>query len=357
MSLADISRPTLLIREKVCRANIARMQKKAAEGKMLFRPHFKTHQLLEVGRWFREAGIEAITVSSASMALKFAADGWSDITIAFPANIREAGLFNRLAATIRLNLLLDSPVTAAALGRLMKHPTGIFIEIDCGQERSGLSYADKAGIDETLAVIRNSPLLSFRGFLTHAGQTYAAGSREEIIRIHRQTSARLQQLKERYRAGFPEMHISIGDTPSCSILPLVEGADEIRPGNFVYYDLMQHYLGSCSLDDIAVAVACPVCGIYPQRNEVLIYGGAVHLSREYLNRDGVFYGLPVLLRDDGWAEPLSGSRLVSLSQEHGLIRTSPGQAAGIRHGGLIGILPVHACLSAALLQDEYMIMR
>jgi D-serine deaminase-like pyridoxal phosphate-dependent protein len=356
MPLADIIRPTLLIREKACRANIAAMQQKAAEGKMLFRPHFKTHQLLEVGRWFREAGIEAITVSSASMALKFAADGWSDITIAFPANIREAGLFNRLAATIRLNLLLDSPVTAAALGRMMKHPAGVFIEIDSGQGRSGLPYGDLTGIDETLQVIRNSPLLRFMGFLTHAGQTYLAESREAVIGIHRQTTARLQQLKERYRGEFPDLLISTGDTPSCSMLPALEGADEIRPGNFVYYDLMQYYLGSCSLDNIAVAVACPVCGIYPQRNEVLIYGGAVHLSREYLNRDGIFFGLPVLLHEDGWQEPLIGSRLVSLSQEHGIIRTTAEQPAGILPGGLIGILPVHACLSAALLQDDYMIL-
>jgi len=32
--------------------------------------------------------------------------------------------------------------------------------------------------------------------------------------------------------------------------------DEIRPGNFVFYDLMQYRIGSCSVGQIAVAMAC-----------------------------------------------------------------------------------------------------
>ena len=63
---------------------------KAAANQLIFRPHFKTHQSVKTGEWFREAGVTAITVSSVSMAQKFADAGWDDITIAFPLNIREA---------------------------------------------------------------------------------------------------------------------------------------------------------------------------------------------------------------------------------------------------------------------------
>ena len=126
--------------------------------------------------------------------------------------------------------------------------------------------------------------------------------------------------------------ISVGDTPSCSIIDDLGDADEIRPGNFVYYDLMQYYLGSCSFDDIAVSVACPVAGIYPERDEIVIYGGAVHLSKEYADKGGKHFGLIVRYTEDGWSLPLPGARLISLSQKHGIIRTNQEILNTIKHG-------------------------
>ena len=61
------------------------MVDRAAAADVDFRPHFKTHRSREVGRWFRDFGVAAITVSSVDMAQYFSNDGWDDITIAFPA--------------------------------------------------------------------------------------------------------------------------------------------------------------------------------------------------------------------------------------------------------------------------------
>ncbi len=81
--------PTLLLDEEKCRDNIRQMARKAADNNVVFRPHFKTHQSVEIGGWFREEGIEKITVSSLRMAKYFAGDGWKDILVAFPVNILE----------------------------------------------------------------------------------------------------------------------------------------------------------------------------------------------------------------------------------------------------------------------------
>jgi D-serine deaminase-like pyridoxal phosphate-dependent protein len=151
---------------------------------------------------------------------------------------------------------------------------------------------------------------------------------------------------------YPKAIISIGDTPACSIVQDLSGADEIRPGNFVYYDLMQEKLGSCQFQDIAVSVACPVTGIYPERNEIVIYGGAIHLSKEYLEEDGRYFGLVVQYEDNEWSSPVPGTRVVSISQEHGMIKTTPEFIASVKHGDMLGILPVHSCLTANLLQDH-----
>src|SRR6476620_10300974 len=92
--LKQITRPTLLLDEARCRRNIERMASKARRSNVRFRPHFKTHQSAQIGEWFREAGVNAITVSSVKMAEYFASHGWDDITIAFPANWREIEAIN-----------------------------------------------------------------------------------------------------------------------------------------------------------------------------------------------------------------------------------------------------------------------
>ena len=351
-----ITRPTLVINKDICRANIRGMADKARASRVIFRPHFKTHQSLQIADWFRDQGVDRITVSSAEMAMKFAKAGWNNITIAFPANIRETDTYNKLAEKLELNLLTDSLEATEALVSKLNTETGIFIEIDTGYGRSGVHYANEEMIRETIHIIDNARKLSFKGFLTHSGNTYSATNTGQIKDIYNKTIAELRSLKDKYLNTHPDIIISVGDTPSCSLIDDLSGADEIRPGNFVYYDLMQYYLGSCKLSDIAVSVACPVTGIYPDRNEIVIYGGAVHLSKEFLEQDGRFFGLVVNYIDDGRTSPLADTRLVSISQEHGIIRTSPEFLKTVKHGDLLGILPVHSCLTANLLKDQMIIV-
>lgn len=351
-----ITRPTLVINEDICRANIRGMANKASTSRVIFRPHFKTHQSLQIADWFRDQGVDRITVSSAEMAIKFAKAGWNDITIAFPANIREIDIYNKLAEKLDLNLLTDSLEATEALVSKLNTETGIFIEIDTGYGRSGVHYSNEEMIREIIHIIDNAPKLSFKGFLTHSGNTYSATNTGQIKDIYNKTIAGLRSLKDKYLNTHPDIIISVGDTPSCSLIDDLSGADEIRPGNFVYYDLMQYYLGSCKLNDIAVSVACPVTGIYPDRNEIVIYGGAVHLSKEFLEQDGRFFGLVVNYTDDGRTSPLADTRLISISQEHGIIRTSPEFLKTVKHGDLLGILPVHSCLTANLLKDQMIIV-
>ncbi|MCD6346711.1 MAG: alanine racemase, partial [Bacteroidales bacterium] len=100
--MLEISVPTLLIDEEKVKRNINRMLAKARDHACTLRPHFKTHQSVEIGEWFRDKGVEKITVSSFDMALKFASAGWNDITVAFPVNILEISKINIIASTIDL---------------------------------------------------------------------------------------------------------------------------------------------------------------------------------------------------------------------------------------------------------------
>ena len=155
--------------------------------------------------------------------------------------------------------------------------------------------------------------------------------------------------------GFNEdIKISYGDTPSCSLVDDLSYMDEIRCGNFIFYDLMQYFLGSCSEGEIAIIMAAPIVAKYPDRNEIAIHCGAVHLSKErILDKSRWIYGKIVLLKNNSWTESLKDTCLAKISQEHGIIKTSKEYLEKLKIGDLVGILPVHSCLTVNLMKYYY----
>jgi D-serine deaminase-like pyridoxal phosphate-dependent protein len=347
-----IIQPTLLLDEAKCRKNIAAMFEKAKRNNVQFRPHFKTHQSHEIGRWFRDLGVDKITASSLSMAEYFARDKWNDITVAFPVNVLEIETINRLAERITLNLLVESTESVKILNGGLRHPVNVFIKIDIGNHRTGISFDNLMLIDTVLRAVESTPNINFIGFLSHAGHSYDAKSLEEISTIHHESIARLTMLKQHYANRYPHLILSIGDTPACSVMEYFSGVDEIRPGNFVFYDLMQSKIGSCSNNEIAVAMACPIVAIHKERNELIIYGGAVHFSKERFedNIKGTIYGEVVENRQEGWGETIEGMYLLRLSQEHGTVHVPGHLIDHYKIGDIVKILPVHSCLTSNLMK-------
>lgn len=351
-----ITKPTLVIHRERVQRNIAMVVRKTGEQQVRFRPHFKTHQSAEVGEWFRGQGVEAITVSSVDMAAYFADHDWKDITIAFPCNIRELPRINELAARVRLNLLLESPETAAALQAGLHAPLPVWIKIDVGTGRTGIPWDRHTQIAALAGQIADSSRLTLAGLLTHAGHSYRATSPQEVKALYRETVGRLNEVRE-YLAGrgLAGLEISVGDTPSAALVDSLSGIDEFRPGNFAYFDVMQLRHGVCREEEIAVAAACPVVAKHPERREVVIFGGAVHLSKEVI-RDAQgreILGLVALPHpQNGWGRSLAQTYVARISQEHGIIKTDDGIIAGIQVGDLLMVLPVHSCLTADLLRGN-----
>jgi D-serine deaminase-like pyridoxal phosphate-dependent protein len=347
MTHPGISRPTLLLDEAKCRANIARMAAKARAGGVALRPHFKTHQSAEIAQFFRDEGITACTVSSVAMAEYFAHHGWNDITLAFPLNPREAQALNRLAAQIRLAVCA---VNAEALEQTAPHLTHnlqVWIELDTGYHRTGIDPANQAAIQSVIAAIQRHPHYSWLGFLDHAGHTYACRGADHVLEVSRQARQLLVQTGSRYRQQHPQVQLSTGDTPGCSVADTWDGVNEIRPGNFVFYDLTQQAIGSCTASQIAVALACPVVALHPEREEIFLHGGAVHLSKDSLQKNQtVVFGQPVKLTDTGWTFSFPDSYVKSVSQEHGKIHWPAHYFSQVQAGDVLGIVPVHSCLTA-----------
>ncbi|MBO6793393.1 MAG: alanine racemase [Balneolaceae bacterium] len=328
--------------EKVA-SNIKTMADNATKHKLEFRPHFKTHQSLVIAQLFKEHGVTGITVSSIYMADFFSKHGWNDITVAFPAGLSNVKLYDSIAKRSKLKVLAVDKAVVKKINNAISESISMYIEIDPGYGRSGIRYDNFALIDELLTAINSSENIQFEGFYCHAGHTYKCTSKKEIVALTDPILESLGTLKTKYGGN-----ISFGDTPSCSVRDNFDGIDQISPGNFVFYDWMQTQIGACTPEQIAVTMHCEVVAKFPERNEVLIHGGAVHFSKDFvLNKDGErVYGFVKSKMNAG-----SESYIKSLSQEHGLVACSQAEFSAIEIGDIIEVFPIHSCLTANLMRE------
>lgn len=362
MDLSKLERPVFLVDKSKVLRNAERMSRKARESGVSLRPHFKTHQSADVAEWLKGLGVRKITVSSLEMTEYFNRSGWNDITIAVPVNIHQIPRIDALAGTVNLHVIIDSEYAAVRLKEGIARPLNVWIEIDTGDHRTGIP-AER--IDRILSLARllgRAPALRFQGILTHDGHAYDAAGAPEILSIHEESLAALRSIKQALEAGgFSPCLVSMGDTPSCTLVDrFLPPISEIRPGNFVFYDLKQKSLGVCRDEDIAVGVACPAISKNVDRNELVIYGGSVHISRESLPLPSgrPFFGqIARLTADQGeWTAPLPGVYLSALSQEHGKVSGPEDFIRSVEIGDTLVVLSVHSCITASLF-SEYQVLK
>ena len=344
--MIDIIKPTLLLNKEKCLNNLNRINNLAQLNNINFRPHFKTHQSLEVGRWFKKFGVKSITVSSVSMA-KYFSDEWDDILIAFPINILELEEIKFLQNKIKLSILIDSYESLKLVDMNLKNKINVYLKVDVGYNRAGIRYDNIESINKIINFSESSDIINFMGFISHFGNTYNSKSKHEIKEVFLKSIKKLKNLNN----IFPNIDISVGDTPSCSIIEdYPDFITEIRPGNFIYYDIAQFKIGSCKLKDIAIRVVCPIVSIYEDRSCMLIYCGSVHLSKDYiLENEKKCYGYVYL--GDYWSLDNKIGKIVSLSQEHGIVKLDKNEDFKI--GQNVSIVPVHSCLTVDKMRELY----
>jgi D-serine deaminase-like pyridoxal phosphate-dependent protein len=352
--MPEITRPTLLLDEKKCKRNIARMAEKAGRHAVKLIPHMKTPQSHKIAGWCADEGVEAITVSSVKMAGYFARDGWRDITIAFPVNVLEIKAINDLLDQgVDLKLFLLDEQVALRLDGLLSAPAKVLIDLDAGYHRTGLSTDDIPGIEALARTIAEAKNLELYGLYFHPGNTYHSHNIEEIRQIWSAAIRKVNYVRTALGGIKSDLKVRMGDTPGCTLVEQMEGVDEISAGNFIFYDLVMNYLDVCDEEDIAVAVACPVVAKNTVRREIVMHGGAVHFSKDHLfdQDEQKFFGEVVILQEGGWSPVIAGVKVKSLSQEHGILAATDEVFDQIQVGDVLGILPIHSCLTANLMKS------
>lgn len=355
VTLRNVATPAFIVDRAIVQRNCDTMREKARASGVAFRPHVKTHKSVEMGRMQHGGAAGPITVSTLAEAELFATDGFRDITYAVPIAPEKLARAADLAARIdRLSILIDSERALHAIeayGSSHGVTFDVFLKVDCGYHRAGVDPGNPDSARLAIAMAR-SEHVRFQGLLTHAGHSYNARDREEVARIAGEEAASLT----RFRAllapeGLGETQRSVGSTPTLSVLDRFIECDEVRPGNYVFFDAFQSTLGSCSIEDVAVSVLTTVVGSYPERNALIVDAGALALSKD-TSPDHLIPTFGYGLVCDEELRPLP-MRIVALSQEHGKIETKAPVPVGTR----LRILPNHSCLTAAMFATYHIIDR
>lgn len=353
----DLTTPAFLVEESVVRRNCDAMREKAERSGVILRPHMKTHKTLEVGRMQVGPKGGPITVSTLAEAEFFAAGGFDDITYAVPVSPDKLARASALAGRIRrLNLLIDSFEALRAMEEFhARHGRGfdVFLKVDCGYHRAGVDPESPEAMQLALSMAR-STAVHFQGLLTHAGHSYHGHNVSEILTIAGEETAALTRFRDRLaEQGIGNLLRSIGSTPTVSVVKSISDADEIRPGNYVFFDAFQAGIGACDLSQCPVSVLSTVIGCYPWHGHLLTDAGALALSKDtgpdHVDSD---CGFGVVCDLELRRLPL---KLKVLSQEHGRIE-GPGETiARFPVGTRLRIMPNHSCLTAAMF-DTYHVL-
>ncbi|HEX8142999.1 MAG TPA: alanine racemase [Pyrinomonadaceae bacterium] len=348
--LDELKTPGLLLDVERVKRNALKIGARVRALGAKLRPHVKTHKCVEVARIQTEGHDGALTVSTLAEARAFIAHGFTDITYAVPI---EPGKFDeaiRLAGDCeRLALITDDaeiPPLLDDAARLAGARLDIFLKVDCGYHRCGVEPSAPEAL-EIPRRINDSSNLNFAGILTHAGHSYHCRSREEVLGVARHERDLMKDFAARLRdLGLPVPTISIGSTPTITSIDHLQGIDEARPGNYIFFDLFQTAIGSCDLDDCALSVLASVVHRDRTRRKVVIDAGAIALSKDR--------GAVELDSSSGYGQVLDmegnhlGLRVNALSQEHGEISVEEESTLDrLKVGTRLRVLVNHSCLTAA----------
>lgn len=356
MRLLDLPTPSLILDRTRLSENTARMHARARDLGVTLRPHLKTAKSARVAE-LATGGKGPITVSTLAEADYFLNHGFRDITYAVgivPAKLDHVAQLQRAGANLKI--LTDNVAVATAIaarGRELGQTFQVLIEIDTGLGRGGIA-PDAPDLLAIAGALGDGAELV--GVLAHAGHSYECESVTEVKQIAEEERAGAVAAATRLRqAGFPCPVVSVGSTPTAIHADRLDGVTEMRPGNYVFFDLFQVGVGSCRMEDLAVSVLASIIGHHRPRNHLLIDAGGLALSKDVganRHRPGTGYGTICLPLGK---VPLPGLAVVDVHQEHGIVAHAKGLDAvsplpfdRFPIGSRVRVLPNHVCMTAAM---------
>ncbi|XP_068197228.1 D-serine dehydratase isoform X2 [Antennarius striatus] len=344
-ALSSLETPALVVDLDKVKRNVQTMKERCEGGGVRLRPHMKTHKTLECADIMTGGSRRCIVVSTLAEACFYGDHGYDDILYAYPLPFDKVERCATLSERLDLfQVLLDHP---EALERLRRRPLAggrlwhVWLKLDCGNGRAGVLHSD-AGAVQLAQAIAGAEGVELTGVYAHCGNTYYCKGVEQIQAVAQETTDLTLQFMEKLKAVGITCKSSIGSTPSCSHpVKDMSRLSEVHPGNYVFYDMQQSLIGSCSLEDVAVRVLTRVIGHCPHRNQLLIDCGWCGLSQDGSGKLPTGYAV---------IEGHPNLKLASMTQEHGRVEPLSGALDFGRYplGALLQLIPYHACATAMM---------
>lgn len=340
-NIAEIDSPALLFYPERIERNIQRTLD-IAGGTTRLRPHVKTHKCAEIVRMQCAAGItkfKCATIAEAEMATLAGAD---DVLLAYqpvgPRAKRWARLVSEYGLMAQFACIVDNAASIRELADLyhpIVGPYRVFLDIDCGQHRTGVPAGPLAM--ELYKQISEDDRLAPVGLHVYDGQIHDVDLNQRKAKCD-DAFAPVEALRcELLAAGMSVPTIVAGGTPTFPIHAKRDAAlgIECSPGTNVLWDA--GYAAGCpDLDfDIAALVLTRVLS-KPSAGRLCLDLGHKAIASERPHPRVIFPALP-------------DCSVVMHNEEHLVIEAE--NAADFKVGDALYGIPWHICPTVALYQE------
>jgi D-serine deaminase-like pyridoxal phosphate-dependent protein len=341
LSLTEMTTPSLLVDLPTLEANIQAMTRRTADRGLELWPHAKTHKCAEIARLQLAHGATGITVATVAEAEFFAAAGVPRLLLSYPPVGRwRVDRLVALARHVDLTVTVDDAATLATFDRGCERAgvgAHFLWEIDSGLGRCGTAPGAITA-QRVAEVVPRLTNLRFAGLLTFGGHVYRSTRPSEIEAI---AADELQALRTTARElatrGLEAEVLSFGSTPAAHHLPQADLAGlQIRPGNYVFYDVSQIALEVTTAASCALTVLARVVS-HPGPDHLVLDCGSKALSTDRMSD-----------RVDGFGIVVDHPelRIERLFEEHAIVAVRG--HSDLQLGDLVRVIPNHACATLNL---------
>lgn len=321
--------------------NLDRMAAYAAKHSLNLRPHSKTHKSAWIAAEQIRRGAKGVTCATPREAEAMSSVS-NDILLAYPAiGSIKAERMVALPAEVDVTVSLDSEIALmdiAAAARKAGRRVGVYVELDLGMRRVGVSSAEHAA--ELAMLVTQTPPLDYAGIAFYPGHIREdVGDQGPSLEI---LSTRLDEALD-VMDSFGVRHpvVSGGSTPTAWRSHEVRGMTEIRPGTYVFNDRTTAIIGACDWSDCALSVLATVVSTAVD-GQAVVDAGTKSLGREPIRGT----------EGEGFGSLVEHPEVIvkGMSEEHGILDITK-TAWRPEVGERVRIIPNHVCIVVHLFDE------
>jgi len=331
LEVSELDTPSLVVDIEQMERNLRDMAQFARESEVKLRPHSKTHKIPELALRQMEYGAIGICTQKVSEAQVMVDGGVKNVFVSNEViGIEKLRKFAELSRRATMCICVDSVEGITQLTQVARESNtelNCFVDVDCGMHRCGVTPKEAAKLARMVA---STGRLSFKGIMGYEGHIGGHPPKEWPALVKESMSIVMRARDEIKQEGLQVEEVVAGGTPTAKITGKYPGVTVVTPGEYILYDCSHIESGLVTMESCALSVFCTVMS-KPAEDRAIIDGGL-----KTFDFDQTEYPR---LRDENL-----GAKVVSFSEEHGVLRLESDRAKKeIRVGDRLELVPYHIC--------------